>query len=232
MGFVPALALGGLSGMAQYLGAKKAEHAQTRVYNAERARQQGFTNQQQALFEDSLAKTGSVADPANQQAAIDHREQPLAAVIAGGPATGAYLPGSHDAPAVVHDAMVRADAAQRGTSAHLADALARLGATGDQLQTADIASGRNAGQIEQIGSFMAGSNAAAQAETEAAARKGQTLRTLGALAQQFGMAAVTGGASAGAGAAGGAMPSGQWGQLANIFGKGVTTPAVPGWNLG
>lgn len=224
-----AFAISGVGGGLQYAGAKKAENAQMAQYEAERARQQAFTEQEQGLFEDSLHRAAGVADPANQAAAAAAREVPLAAAVRpAGPAD--YLPGSSSAAPVVHTNADRVEARQRGDSTSLAGALANLGGFGDQMLDTSIMNSRNAGRIGQIGSFMQGSNAASQAEIAAAANKGAVLRGLGQLATQVGMAMATGGIGGGAGAAkiAGAKAvgagGGQWLQLANLFGKS----AIPG----
>lgn len=220
-----AFAISGVGGGLQFAGDRQAQNAQMGQYEAERARQQQFTNQQQGLFEDSLSRAAAMADPAHMAAATAAREAPLvAAVRPAGPTD--YLPGASSASPIVHAAADRAEASQRAGSVGLAQALAHFGGFGDQLLDTSIMNSRNAGRIGQIGSFMQGSNAASQTEIAAAANRGATLRGLGSLASQIGMALASGGAGGAAGGAKvvGAGTGGQWGQLASFFGKG----AMPG----
>lgn len=212
-----AFALSGVGGGLQFAGERQGQNAQMAQYEAERARQQHFTQQQQGMFEDSLSRAAAMATPASQAAAVAAREAPLVAAIRPAGPTD-YLPGSSSAPAIVHAAADRAEASQRAGSTGLAAALARVGGFGDQLLDTSIMNSRNAGRIGQIGSFMQGSNAASQAEIAAAANKGATLRGLGSIAQQIGQAMAMG-AGGGAKVVGAAKGAGQWGQLANFFGK-------------
>lgn len=208
-----ALMLGG--SVAQYVGQKQAGDAQMNRWQEERSRQQRFSQEQQGHFEDSLARAGAVASPEAERAAAERREATLASVIRP-ESPASYLPGSSSANEVVRTAGERAGAEQRAQSEALADALGRLGGTGDQLLEANIQNSRNAGRIGQVGSFMRGSAAAGEAEVRAAAHKGAALRNLGALAQMFGQAM--------AGRVGGTKPvgapgAGGMGALAELFGN-------------
>jgi len=199
------LALSGLAGGLTFLGNKQAQNAQNRRLMAEKSRQTAFTNQQQGRFEDTLEHARDLQDPAEQERASAARNSALAAVIAPQASPGAYLPGSSSAPSVVKVASDRSSAARHVASSALAAALARLGGTGDQVLATNIASGRNASAINQIGSFKAGSASVLDAELQAAAQKGSFLRGLGSLAQQLGMAMA--GAPEGLSSAGGISDS-------------------------
>jgi len=185
----------------KYFGEKKAEKASIRTFNAERARQRGFEDEQHGRFEDSLASTRKVFDPAEQAAAADARNAALiAATKSADPGAEGYLPGSSSAPAVVAAAAENAGAAANSRTAGLARALATLGGLTDQLQQNDIRIGRNGQIIGQLGGFKRGSLGVLQSELDAAKQKGRTLRTLGGLAQSIGQMALMGGGGAPAGA--------------------------------
>lgn len=185
-----ALALGG-AGL-NYMGQRKADHAMTRTFSRERSRQDAFEKDQIARFEDSLASTGNVADPAAMAAAAAAREKVSSAVTKS--AAGSYLPGSASANKIVADHKVVAGKAADGRTGSLAHALASLGGVGDLMQQNAINIGRNSGAIDQIGGFKRGSLDVLQSEMDAAKRKGSTLRTLGSLAQTIGSAMISGGA--------------------------------------
>jgi hypothetical protein len=182
----------GLGGGLQYLGAKKAENAQSRAFEAERVRQRQFTEEQQGLYEDSLARAAAMRGEDAQAAAVERRAAPLRAAIEA-PGAADYLPGSSGAAPIVRVATDRANTGQRADSNRLATAMARMAGFGDQLFDTSIMNSRNAGKIGQTASFMGGSAAASEAEIRAAAHKGAGLRGLGQLVQQVGMALATGG---------------------------------------
>lgn len=171
----------------QYFGAQKAENAQERRFAAEQMRQRNLTGEQQGFFEDSLGEATQLTDESAQKKAVEKRNAPLQAAIA--PVDqGAYLPGSDSAPQIVQTAAERSVAGQKADASQLALALANLGSTNDMLFDTGIETGRNAGRIGQVGSFMRGSAAALQPELDAAAHKGSFLRGLGSLAQSIGTA--------------------------------------------
>lgn len=185
-----ALAFTGASGLLKYLGNKKSENAQQRRLMEERRRQEGFTAQQQGHFEDSLAHTKELQDPEAQRRAAGARNSALAAAVAPATGEGSYLPGASSAPSVVRTASDRSSGQRFAESSGLAAALAKLGGFGDQILSTNIASGRNAGRINQIGSFKAGSSGVLDSELSAAAHKGDTLRGIGEFIAQAAAAAA------------------------------------------
>lgn len=209
------LALVAAGSIGQYFGNKKAENAQARAFFTERERQKSFTEDQQGLFDDSLKRTGELQDPEAQQRATSARDTFLRALLPSAE-SASYLPGSSSAPSVVHTAADSASSAQRAESGGLAAAMARLSGLNDQIFDTNIMSNRNAGRIGQIGSFKMGSASALDPEMRAAAHKGSFLRGAGQLAQQIGMAMLSGGAGRGG------MPSG-----GADFGGGFTLPGMP-----
>lgn len=204
---LPVLAIAGIAaslagaGM-NYMGQRKAESAMNSTFNKERSRQKGFEAEQNAKFQDSLAETGKVTDPAEAAKAAAAREAALsAATKSAAPAAEGYLPGSGSAPAIVAEAGAKAGAKADAATANLAAALGRIGGVNDQMMHNNIAIARNSQAIDQLHGFKRGSLDVLSAEMEAAKRKGQTLRTLGSLAQTIGGAMSMGSGLAGSGAA-------------------------------
>lgn len=199
-----ALALGGM-GM-QYVGQRKADKAQSRTFTREQARQKQFQGEQNARFEDSLNSSRELTDPNAVADAVAARAASYAeAAKSAAPAAEGYLPGSSSAPSIVATAAQEAGAKADANTASLGQALAQLGGFGDQLQKTNIQIGRDSQTIDQIGGFKRGSMDVLQSELDAAKQKGQTLRTLGGLAQSIGQMALSGGMG-GAGGAAGAGP--------------------------
>lgn len=192
-----ALTIGG--GLAQSMGAAKAQKAQAAAYQGERKRQKNFDKQQQGLFADSLRQTGDLQDPNAQQGAIDKRAAVLESGVKPTADIASYLPGSSSAPAVVATAADSASAGRRAETMQLADALARMGAPGDQLLHTNLGLQRNAGAIDQVAGFKRNSSEILPMELQAAASKGSTLRGIGSLASTIGQAYLGGGFGGGAG---------------------------------
>lgn len=189
---LPALAIAGiatslLGGGLQFLGQRKADKAANATFNRERSRQKSFEKEQVGKFEDSLASTRELQDPAAQAAAAAKREGELAeAAKSADPKVSGYLPGSSSAPSVVATAAEKAGAASDARTSQLAKSLAALGGTADQLQQNDIRIGRNSQEIDQLRYFKRNSLELLPHEMEAAKQKGSKLRTLGGLVQTFG----------------------------------------------
>ena len=205
---LPLLAIGAIASAAgtaaKFFGEKQAERARDKTFNAERARQEALSQQQQGRFQDSVDRAGNMADPASHATATAAREGSLASAIVSHDAPGSSLPGSSSAPALVATAADKAGSKADASSRSLAHALAALGATGDQMQGLNIGVGRNSQQIGQIGGFKAGSLGVLDSEMQAASAKGGFLRGIGGLAQQLGQAAMMGGMGGGGSAAGAA----------------------------
>lgn len=212
------IALMAAGSVAKYFGDEKAGHAQERAYEAERARQQQYTNQQQQSFQDSLGKVTKLTDPNATQDAVNKRDSVLSSAIT--PVDqGSYMPGSSSAPQLVADASAKAAAGTHERSSNLAKALAELGGTGDQMLTTNIGIGRNSQAIGQAGSLAAGSAAVLPSEMRAASYKGSTLRGLGSLAQMIGQAwlGASGGPAAIGGSSSGANSYGVLSQTGDIY---------------
>lgn len=197
---IGALAAAGGMGM-QYAGQKKADHALSRAFSAERGRQQAFQQDQIGAYKDSLDSVARMATPEAQDAAAANRLNAFKAVtLDANPAVTGYLPSAGSAPQIVADAGAAAGARENATTSKLSQALANMAGMGDLQFGTDINIGRNSQKIGQIGGFMRGSMDALQPELDAAKLKGQGLRTLGGLAQSIGMAMLSGRIGGGAGA--------------------------------
>lgn len=187
------LALVAAGTAAKFFGERQAQRAREGAFNAERARQKELTDRQIASFQDSVDQTSAMLDPVNRAKAEDARNSALASTILGRGSDAAYLPGSSSAPTLVATAADKAAGSSEANSRSLAQALAALGATGDQMQGLNIGINRNGQQIGQLGGFKAGSMGVLDSEMQAANAKGGFLRGIGGLAQQIGMAAAMGG---------------------------------------
>ncbi|MCL6741160.1 hypothetical protein LZ518_08455 [Sphingomonas sp. RB56-2] len=191
------------------------------TFNAERRRQKAFDAEQQGRFEDSLNSAGDLtnADAIDAAAAANTAALNDVAVSAA-PAAEGYLPGSSNAPSIVADAAAKAGATADNRTAAFATALGRLGGTTDQMLRNSIRTARNAQEVDRISSFRRGSMGVLDAEMQAAAQKGRTLKGLGSLMQQAGMAAISGGLGSGAAGAGAAAGGGTAGTAAG-FGSAI-----------
>lgn len=206
----------------KYLGEKKAQRAQNRASEAERARQEELTNQQQAAFADSLTRAGDVTSSAAQSRAQAARETRLVDAITR-PSGADYLPGAGSAPQIVATEQAQQTAKQQTETKGLAAALAAMSGTDDQLLDLGIGMGRNAQTIGQRARDKANSANVLQAELRAAAQKGALLRGIGGLAQMVGGSSLGGslaGAGGGSGAAAGGNISVKPLDLARFFGGG------------
>lgn len=194
-----ALLAGGM-GMS-YMGQKKAEKSREATFLAERMRQIAMERQQGTEFADSLKEVEQFADPRQRDMAKLARFKIFGGAMDDVP-MGA-MPGSTSAPTIVGEHGAKEGESEMARVSGIADALARLGGTGDALSAANLAIGRNAQEIDQLTGFRRGSMDVLDSEMRAASEKGKTLRTLGGLATTIGQMALAGGLSGGA-AAGGA----------------------------
>lgn len=212
----PALILLGVGAGLNFAGEMRAKHAQENAYAVEQGRQREFTNRQQAATDDSLAKTGQIADPTAEAAAADARKAAFVAALNKRPEGQHALPGSYSAPAVVGEANNRVVNAERADTDQHAGALASLAGFGDQLFRNNINLNRNGQTIGQVSRDKANSARVLDAELRAAADKGGTLRGLGQLAMMAssfvgGGVGGGGGAPASAGNVGSFIPTGMGG---------------------
>lgn len=202
------LALMAVGTVAQYFGNQSAEKAQWSAFNAEQRRQKGFDEQQGALFGESLDKSKKLLDPNETGKEVANRRDTMLAALPPEGAPRETLPGNADGPQVVQNAADRANAEGRAYTEQQASALANLFGFGDQIFKTDIGIGRDAQGINQLGSFRRGSAAALDAELQAAAQKGSTLRGLGGLALSIGsVLGAAGGIPIGGAGAGAGLPA-------------------------
>lgn len=186
-----------------YFGQQRAQSASNRAQNMERSRQQGLERQQDAALGESERAAMRLRDPNAQAEAVGSRREAFIRALNSRSPDQGILPGAPSAPRVVADAAAKTTAASDAYGESQASALAELTAMGDQLQGTNIAMGRQGQRINQLGTDRRRSAQVLDAELQAAANKGSTLRGLGGLLQQLGSAA-------GAGGGGGStwMPSG------------------------
>ena len=187
-----ALAVAGTA--AKYAGNKQAERASSNAYNAEQRIQKQKTAEQDVALENSNNGVRKLLDPNAQADATNARKEAFIAALNTRTPTQDYLPGSEGVPSVVADAATKANANQRSYSEQQAGALANLEGFGDQIFKTNINLGRNAQTIGQLGKDKVNSANVLDSELRAAQFKGADLRGFGDLAQQIGMAMLTGGA--------------------------------------
>lgn len=182
---------------ATYAGNKKAERAQGKTYAAEKRRQDDLTAQQDTLFKNSLDRTGAVAGQPGQDDAAAARKAAFVEALGGKSPDQGFLPGSSSADAAVGQNANEVIATQNAFSDQQADALAKLTGFGDQMLDANILNARDAGAVNQLSTSKRASAGVLDAELQAAARKGGTLRGLGGLATQIGGMVLTNGMGGG-----------------------------------
>lgn len=197
---IAALALTAAGSAATAAGVRRAQKAQAGAREAERIRQKSYQSEAEAAAAENLGKTGKDATEAGMAEAEQKRkteaEAAVAEVRAPVEATGENLAGSNEAARLV--AAENAAAAGRGLGFALQQggAKAKLASFGDVNFANAIANARTNQDIARIANFAKGSADVLPVELEAAAQRGQGLRTLGNLLSTAGM--VTGmGAGAG-----------------------------------
>ena len=195
------------------IGNHQAASAQMAASNAERARQQALTQQQNALVDRSIANTGNITN-GGLDAAIAARKAGIDASLATASPTQGFLPGSSTADASVGRSGAQIVGKEKALTGGLADASARMNGLGDSLFTTNIANNRDAQGVNQIGAAKMDSASVLPYELQAAAQKGAFLRGLGQLASTIGGMAAGGGFGGGSGAAANAYAS-SGGAIAN-----------------
>lgn len=141
-----------------------------------------------------------------------------------------------EAPATSSNITTQGEAAQRGKAdayaQQQAGSLGELRSFGDLLGTNTRAQARDAGQIGQIGNFMRGSESVLPMELNAASHAGDTMKTIGGLAEGLGKVGVAaglggiGGVKADPGAVSLPVFSG-FGGTTTIEGLAAAQPAAP-----
>lgn len=191
---------------AQYHGARKADKATLATHVAERERQKGHKEQAESAFADNqkaLDFENVTQSMANKAAA---RQDAYRAVNAAAPraaeqAAAGSMGGNQVVAGDLAAALGRAgDAVGRAGAAR-----ANLGAFGDSMFDASLLTRRGRERIAQAGDFASGSEQASRWEFDAARRRGDNAKALGALLTAVGGSVLGGaGATAGAGAGAGA----------------------------
>lgn len=167
--------------------------ASNRAATAERARQQQLQQEAAAVQQHSNSLyqgfEGKQAERASSLAEAYRAPQ----TAAGG------APPPVEAPAAGSNITTQGEANQRGIASayagQQAGALGTLRSLADVMGTAARGQARDAGQIGQIGNFMRGSSSVLPLELNAASHAGDTMKTLGGLAQGLGKVGVAAGLS-------------------------------------
>ncbi|MFA7604917.1 MAG: hypothetical protein WCY29_18140, partial [Novosphingobium sp.] len=202
---------------ANYHGQKKADKAIASVRTAEKDRQAGFKEQAESAF-------------AQNQQALDFENVTQSMASKAAAREGAYQAVNAAAPRAAEQAAAGSMGGNRVVAGNLAAALGRasgnvnaagraraqLGAFGDAMFDASLLTRRGREGIAQAGDFASGSQRATEYELNAAQRRGDNAKALGAL-----LTAIGGGVMGGAGAAAG-------GASAGAAGAGATTASTAG----
>jgi hypothetical protein len=231
-----ALALTAAGTAASAAGARKAQKAQAGAREAERWRQKGFQDEADARASENFGKTGKDATDAGMAKAESDRKSAADAAVADvrAPieATGANLAGDSSAAKVINTENASQAARSLGYALQQGAAKAKLSSFNDVGFENAINNARTNQDIARIANFAKGSADVLPVELEAAAQKGQGLRTLGSILSTAGTVAGVG------------VGSGWWGTgtpatgIAAGFNSSGTSfpslgigagPYVPGW---
>lgn len=191
-----ALALTAAGTAASAAGARKAQKAQAGAREAERWRQKGFQDEAEARAADNFSKTGKDAtDVGMANAEADRKaasDAAVAEVRAPVEATGANLAGDTSAAKLVANENASQAARGLGYAIQQGAAKAKLASFGDVGFENAIMNARTNQDLARIANFAKGSADVLPVELEAAAQKGQGLRTLGSILSTAGTVAGVG----------------------------------------
>jgi hypothetical protein len=185
---------------AQSAGQNRARKAMEGAQEAERIRQRGFQQQSEAVQQASEAR-GSKANQDKEQAAAEaSRQADYAAATSAAQApviaAGENIAGDQAANAIIANEAANASRNALAFAGQQGNAKAALQGFSDLQLGNALANARAMEQQRTLGNFMQGSSGVLGLEMEAAARKGDNLKTLGTLLNAGGM--ITGmGAGAG-----------------------------------
>lgn len=225
------LALTAAGTVATQVGVRKAQKAQDGAREAERLRQKKFQDEASARAAENLSNTGKDATDVGMDKAEAERkdasDKAVAEVRAPIEATGENLAGDSAAAKLVSTENAAQAAKGLGFALQQGGAKAKLASFGDVSFANAIANARTNQDIARIANFAKGSSDVLPIELEAAARRGEGLRTLGNLLSSAGMVAGLG-AGAGWWGSSSAAPAANTLAAAN-----TTTAALPaGQSLG
>ena len=180
-----ALALTAAGTAASAAGVKKAQKAQDGAREAERTRQKGFQSEADARAAGNQASTGKGATDSGMKKAEEERkaasDAAVAEVKAPVEATGANLAGDGSAAKLVAGETATQAAKGLGYAIQQGAAKAKLSGFNDVGFENALLNARTNQDIARIANFAKGSSDVLPVELEAAARKGQGLRTLGSV---------------------------------------------------
>jgi hypothetical protein len=231
-----ALALTAAGTAASAAGARKAQKAQAGAREAERTRQKGFQSEADARAAENLASTNKGATDSGMKKAEDERkaasDAAVAEVRAPVEATGANLAGDGSAAKLVAGETATQAAKGLGYAIQQGAAKAKLAGFNDVGFENALMNARTNQDIARIANFAKGSSDVLPVELEAAAQKGQGLRTLGSVLSTAGTVAGIGVGSGwfGAGTPATGIAPGFNAAGASVPSMGVGAgPYVPGW---
>lgn len=180
-----ALALTAAGTAASAAGVKKAQKAQDGAREAERTRQKGFQSEADARAVENQASTGKGATDSGMKKAEEERkaasDAAVAEVKAPVEATGANLAGDGSAAKLVAGETATQAAKGLGYAIQQGAAKAKLSGFNDVGFENALLNARTNQDIARIANFAKGSSDVLPVELEAAARKGEGLRTLGSV---------------------------------------------------
>lgn len=180
-----ALALTAAGTAASAAGVRKAQKAQDGAREAERTRQKGFQSEADARAAENQASTGKGATDSGMKKAEEERkaasDAAVAEVKAPVEATGANLAGDGSAAKLVAGETATQAAKGLGYAIQQGAAKAKLSGFNDVGFENALLNARTNQDIARIANFAKGSSDVLPVELEAAARKGEGLRTLGSV---------------------------------------------------
>jgi hypothetical protein len=191
-----ALALTAAGTAATAAGVRKAQKAQAGAREAERTRQKGFQSEADARAAENLASTNKGATDSGMAKAEGERkaasDAAVAEVRAPVEATGANLAGDGSAAKLVAGENATQAAKGLGYAIQQGAAKAKLAGFNDVGFENALMNARTNQDIARIANFAKGSSDVLPVELEAAAQKGQGLRTLGSVLSTAGTVAGIG----------------------------------------
>ncbi len=191
-----ALALTAAGTAASAAGVRKAQKAQAGAREAERTRQKGFQSEADARAAENLASTNKGATDSGMAKAEAERkaasDAAVAEVRAPVEAAGANLAGDSSGARVVAGENATQAAKGLGYAIQQGAAKAKLAGFNDVGFENALLNARTNQDIARIANFAKGSSDVLPVELEAAAQKGQGLRTLGSVLSTAGTVAGIG----------------------------------------
>lgn len=179
------IALAAAGSVAQAAGVRKAQKAQAGAQEAERIRQKRYQSEADARASENLAATNKDATDKGMDKSKAEREAASAKAVSEVQAplapSGENLAGDQTANAVIDAETAKQASKGLGFALQQGSAKANLASLNDVMFQNAISNARANQDIGRIANFARGSADVLPIELEAAARRGQGLRTLGSL---------------------------------------------------